>query len=538
MVKRTIIIAGFLVSVLALRSLGSGLAFASERPNIVLIMADDMGFSDIGCYGSEIPTPNLDRLAREGIRFRQFYNTGRCCPTRASLLTGLYSHQAGVGHMTSDAGEKFPGYRGRLMPWCVTIAEVLRPAGYFTAIVGKWHVGHADRSWWPLSRGFDRFFGVPEGGGFYYTPNAGRSIVLDNQVVYDVDHPAPDGWYTTDAFVDYGIRFVDEAVSEHKPFFLYVAFNAPHWPLQAPAEDIARFDGMYDRGWDAVREARLARQREMGLIDEHWELSPPNRVEKDWNELTPEARRREADAMEVYAAVVWKMDAAIGRLLRALEERGLADNTVVMFLSDNGGCAEGGAMAKDSGSPPLGAKSSFLRYGKSWANASNTPFRYFKHYVHEGGIATPLIVRWPKGIPEKLCGKYQDQPAHVIDLMATCADLAGARYPDTRQGQAVVPLEGKSMVPLFQGGNDPIHDALFWEHEGNRAVRVGDWKLVARGAKSPWELYNMKTDRTELHDLAAEQPERVAEMSRLWHEWAKRAHVVPNPHGWFESETK
>lgn len=502
---------------------------ADERQNIVIIMVDDMGFSDVGCYGSEISTPNLDRLAENGLRFTQFYNTGRCCPTRAALLTGLYSHQAGIGHMNQDKGDKRPGYRGHLLERCVTIGEVLRPAGYLTAVTGKWHVGASDHSWWPLQRGFDRFYGVPQGGGFYFAPTKGRDLVAGNDIQFSFGDKMPEGFYTTDAFAEQGNEFVKEAVKQEKPFFWYLAFNAPHWPLQAEQKDIEKYKGKYLEGWEATRKARHQKQIELSLIDETWDLTPQDPEGLKWSQLDQASQEKQDLGMACYAAVMERMDHAVGKVVASLEEQGVLDNTLILFLSDNGGCAEGGDLVKNSGTPEAawGSADSFIRYGKAWSNVSNTPFRKHKHWNHEGGIASPLIAHWPKGIPQDREGKFCRQPAHVIDLMATCADLGEAKYPESYAGNEIVPLAGKSLKPLLSGREQPIHDVIFWEHEGNRAVRKGDWKLVANGPKGKWELYDLTKDRTEMHDLASEKPVKVKELIQDWEEWAKESYVLP-----------
>ena len=507
-------------------SLAASGAPAAEpaKPNLVVILADDMGFSDIGCYGGEIATPHLDGLAANGLRFSQFYNTGRCCPTRASLLTGLYPHQAGVGHMTADSG--VPGYRGFLSDRCVTIAEVLRPAGYFTAMAGKWHVGDRERAWLPLQRGFDRFYGVPEGGGFYFKVKKGRTVLDGNDVLYSAERQTPDGWYSTDAWTEQGIRFIDEALAAKKPFFLYLAHNAPHFPLQAPPEDIARWRGKFREGWDVLRERRYRRQVELGVIDRAWPLSPRPEGVKAWDALSEAERDRFDRIMAVYAAVMERMDRSVGRLVAALKERGALDNTLLLFLSDNGGNAESGPNGKTGGPGEPGSADSDVFCGQSWATLENTPFRRYKHYNHEGGIATPLIAHWPARIADR--GAWRRQPGHLVDIMATCVDVAGAAYPAERDGRPVLPMEGRSLAPAFDGR--PIErEALYWEHEGNAAVRAGDWKIVRLGRKGAWELYDLKADRTELNDLAAKEPGRVRELSALWDAWAARCHVVPYP---------
>lgn len=495
---------------------------SSNKPNIIVILVDDMGFSDIGCYGSEIRTPNLDKLAAGGLRFTQFYNAARCCPTRASLLTGLYPHQAGIGHMTDDRGTD--GYRGDLNAQSVTIPEVLREAGYSTFMVGKWHVTKetgpkappARQFNWPRQRGFDRYFGVLRGTSDYFEP---VNLFLDNTHQAKVEN----GFYTTDAFVDHAIQFIAERPKE-KPFFLYTAFNAPHFPVQAPAEDIAQYRGKYKAGWDKLREQRHAKQIEIGLLDKNWPLSPRAEKVKAWESLTAEQQDRFDHMMAIYAACVERMDRAVGRLIESLRTEGVLDNTLILFLSDNGGNAETGPNGVLVGDPSKAGTKSHC--GESWANLENTPFRQFKHYTHEGGIATPLIAHWPAGISAK--GEFRNQPGHLIDVMSTCVAISGAKYPGERNGQAIHPMEGLSLLPAF--ANQPLtREALYWEHEGNAAVRMGDWKLVRESRKGPWELYNLKTDRTELHDLAPQEPARVKEMEEKWNAWAKRAKVLPYP---------
>jgi arylsulfatase len=490
------------------------------QPNIVVILVDDMGFSDLGCYGSEIPTPNLDALAAHGLRFTQFYNTGRCCPTRASLLTGLYPHQAGVGHMTDDKG--LPGYEGRLNSRCVTIAEVLRPVGYFTAMTGKWHVGQ-NLGVTPWGRGFDRSLNAAA-GGFYFPESPKAKLFLNSEPIQNDDPRLPSDWYSTDLWTTFGLKFVDEAIAANKPFYLHLCHNAPHFPLQVPAEEIARFRGQYREGWGAVRDRRYARQIELGIIDPAWAKSPRPAAVQPWKDVPAEERDRFDHLMAVYAAVVHRMDRAVGDLVAGLRQRGVLDNTLIMFMSDNGGNAESGPNGRTEGDPAQAGSNWFC--GESWAFPQNTPFRFYKHYNHEGGIATPLIAHWPAGIAAK--NELRHQPGHLIDVMATCVEVAGAKYPDEFGDQPIQPMEGRSLLPAFR--NEPIaREALYWEHEGNAAVRVGDWKLVRKGRNGPWELYDLKADRTELHDLAAAQPDRVRDLSTRWTQWAHRAQVLPAP---------
>ena len=499
-------------------------AAEAKKPNIVVILVDDMGFSDLGCYGSEIATPNLDSLAAGGLSFSQFYNTGRCCPTRAALLTGLYSHQAGIGGMVNEGG--VDGYRGDLNKHCVTIAEVLRTAGYSTYMTGKWHVTKSVgpnvpeemKFNWPLQRGFDHYFGIIDGKANYFHP---ESLTRDNTQL----PPPKENFYTTDAFVDNAIQFVDSGPKE-KPFFLYLAFNAPHFPLMAPAADIAKYRGKYKGGWDKLREERHAKQLSLGLLDKAWALSPRAADVKAWDTLTNDEQDRFDHLMAVYAACVDHMDRAIGKLVADLKSRGAFDNTLILFMSDNGGNAEAGVNGRSGGPGPLGSAESDVFCGESWANLQNTPFRLYKHYNHEGGISSPLIAHWPAGISAR--GEFRNQPGHLIDIMATCVAVSGAGYPKEFKGEPITPMEGKSLLPAF--ANQPIErDAIFWEHEGNAAVRVGDLKLVRKGRAGAWELYDLKTDRTELHDLANQKPDEAKQMKAKWDAWAIRAHVVPYP---------
>jgi arylsulfatase A-like enzyme len=493
---------------------------AAVKPNIVVILVDDMGFSDLGCYGSEIPTPNLDGLAEGGLRFTQFYNTGRCCPTRASLLTGLYPHQAGVGHMTSDKG--VPGYAGRLNDSCVTIAEVLKPAGYFTAMSGKWHVGQ-NLGVTPWGRGFDRSLNAAA-GGFYFPESPKAQLFLNGEAIANDDERLPKDWYSTDLWTTFGLKFIDEALAAKKPFYLHLCHNAPHFPLQAPKEAIEAFRGKYLSGWGAVRDRRYARMKELGIVEAGWEKAPRPAGVKPWSEVPLEERERYDHLMAVYAATVARMDQSVGDLVAGLRERGVLEDTLILFMSDNGGNAEAGPRGRTEGDPTQADSNWFC--GEGWAFPQNTPFRLFKHYNHEGGIATPLIAHWPRGIGAR--GELRHEPGHLIDVMATCAEAGGAEYPKVFQGRKIQPMEGRSLVPVF-GGGKLEREALYWEHEGNAAVRAGDWKLVRKGREGAWELYDMKADRTELRDLSASEPEKAAELREKWEAWATRAKVKPYP---------
>jgi arylsulfatase A-like enzyme len=535
----------------------------SVRPNIVIIMSDDMGFSDIGCYGGEINTPNLDALAAKGLRFTQFYNTARCCPTRASLLTGLYPHQAGIGHMIEDRGQD--GYRGDLNRQSVTIAEVLKSAGYATYAVGKWHVtpGQSKEKLtqthnWPLQRGFERYYGTIHGAGSYYDPS---SLVRDNKLITVANDTAyqPQQYYYTNAISDHATRFIAENQSG-KPFFMYVAYTAAHWPMHALEQDIAKYKGKYDQGYALVRQARYEKAKRLGLIDPRSSMSPQA---GEWDKV--EDKVWEARGMEVYAAMIDSLDQGIGRIIAELKRQGQFDNTLIFFLQDNGGCAEpmGRAptqanpyktrpekavyapLAKDDqqfGSAPRqtragypvmmgtgalpGPADTYIAYGKGWANVSNTPFREYKHWTHEGGISTPLIIHWPKGIPAARRNQLVQAPGHLIDLMATCVDLSGAKYPSEVNGHKIHPMEGVSLRPVLTGKSLQRPQPIFSEHEGNRAVRDGKWKLVAKENQT-WELYDIAADRTELNDLAAKHPDKVKELAAKWEAWATRANVLP-----------
>lgn len=565
-----------LAASITLATQGTG---AGEKPDIIVILSDDMGFSDIGCYGGEIETPNLDELAAGGLKFTQFYNTGRCCPTRASLLTGLYPHQAGIGHMMEDKG--LEGYRGELSRNGVTMAEVVKPGGYRTYAVGKWHVtkktkpkDDGEKINWPLQRGFDRFYGTIHGAGSFFDPN---SLVRDNTLISPDADPQyePAQYYYTDAISDHAVRFISEHAKESgdKPFFMYVAYTAAHWPMHAKEADMAKYRGRYAAGYDAVRETRLKKARGLGVVEEGWAVSP--QAGGKWEAVKD--RAYEERCMEVYAAMVDCMDQGIGRIVAELKKQGRYENTLIFYMQDNGGCAEligrgkggGGRNRKGSNTdaalgpvleraetptlPPLateylqpdmipkqtrdgypmrqgygvlpGGADTYCSYGEAWANVSNTPFREYKHWVHEGGISTPLIAHWPTGIAKP--GGLVKEPSHLIDIMTTVVEVSGAPYPQELQGTAITPMEGVSLKAVFSGGKLNRSQPIFWEHEGNRAVRQGKWKLVAKGPRGKWELYDMEADRTELRDLAVQQPALVTDMATKWEVWARHASVLP-----------
>ncbi len=523
-------------------------ASPAPKPNIVLILADDLGFSDLGCYGSEIDTPNVDRLASRGLRFTQFYTTPRCCPTRAALLTGLYPQQAGIGGMMEDRG--LPGYRGELSDRSITIAEELGLAGYHTMMAGKWHVCHIyfegkkqlnfesdtpfwdTKANWPLQRGFEEYFGAIHGVTSYYDP---FSLVRGNTPI----RAENTNFYYTDAIADAAVADIRKYGGGEKPFFLYVAFSAPHWPLQAPEPDIAKYRARYLVGWDEIRTNRYHRQIKLGLIDKHCPMSPRDERVPPWEKVAQ--KEWEANRMATYAAMVERMDRGIGRILATLKERGVEENTLVLFFSDNGGCAEiiqpdwydvpsrtrdGRPVRVGNSNRTVlaGPDDVWQSYGVPWANVSDTPFRLYKHFVHEGGIATPFIASWPAVIRKQ--GSLTRQLGHVTDLMATFVDVAGTRHPDAYHGHPILPLEGESLLPVFRGKTRQDRSPIYWEHEGNRAVRQGKWKLVSRYPKG-WELYDTDRDRTELRNLAEQYPDKVKELSALYDQWARRCGVVP-----------
>lgn len=515
-------------------------AKAAERPNVILIMVDDMGFSDLGYHGSEIDTPNIDALAAGGVRFSQFYNSGRCCPTRATLMTGLHPHQTGIGWMTQPPGSRRgerepPAYQGHLNEQCVTIAEVLKEDGYATLMAGKWHLGAGDRSDWPMQRGFEKYYGCVTGATRFFHPDGDRGISLGNEPLDSPASTTDEAFYTTDAFTDYAIQFVDEHQKKRAvdPFFLYLAYTAPHWPLQAFEDDIAKYRGKYKEGWDKLRESRYAKQIELGLIKKDWPLSPRTPGIPDWDALD-EKKRDEMDLkMAIYAAMVDRIDQNIGKLIENLKADGAYENTLILFLSDNGACQEGGMLGRgeffDIEKRNLESGNS---YGEAWANAGSTPFRYYKHYTHEGGSATPFFMHWPEKIEPR--NDWYPDPGQLIDIMPTILDVAGATYPEKMRKNDIPALDGVSLRPAFGAQSLDRPDPIFLEHETNASVREGKWKLVGKEVsmlagtnQKQWELYDMAADRTEVHDLSASNAEKVGELSSLWEEWATRVGVYP-----------
>lgn len=541
---------------------------ADERPNIVLIMADDMGYTDIGCYGSEIETPTLDGLAENGLRFTQFYNTSRCCPTRAALLTGLFSHQAGIGLMTSDRGHD--AYRGDLNNKCVTLAQALRPGGYRTYMSGKWHVTkhikpEGPKFNWPIQRGFDRFYGTIIGAGSFYDPT---TLCRDNTFITPENDPLyqPEAFHYTEAISDNAVQFVSDHYGDQanrdKPFFMYVSYTSAHWPMHAFEKDIKKYKGKYDGGFEPIRKARYEKAIKLGMIDSYWKMSPPD---SNWDKNSN--KEWDIRCMEVYAAMVDQMDRGIGRIVAELKRNGAFENTLIIYLQDNGGCAEPFGRRsnlekiQNKTFPPLGRnglqpqiwppmqtrdgravrtgpevmpgpEDSYVAYGRGWANVSNTPFRGYKHDGLEGGISTPFIVHWPKGIGHDYQHGIINDPAHLIDVMPTLIEVSGASYPEQFEGESVHPMEGISLVPTFSGQSLVRKNPLGFEHHGNLALRDGDWKIVSQYKQKQersWQLFNMVADRTELKDLSEEFPDKKKELLQKYRIWADRVGAVDWP---------
>lgn len=483
-----------LILVVLATCLGGYLPAAESRPNIVLIMADDLGFSDLGCYGSEIETPNLDRLAAQGLRFNQFYNTAKCHSSRICLLTGLYMFQAGNTDMN----------RG------VTIAEVLKPAGYQTFMAGKWHLNSE-----PTDRGFDKYFGHLSGATNFFR---GDDTFRLNGEPFKV--PSKD-FYTTDAITDYAIDFINSA-SDDVPFFMYIAYNAPHYPLHVKEADFRKYEKRYEAGWDAVRESRFAKQRKTGILPSDVQLSRRPSDVPAWQDLSEDQQRWEADRMAAFAGMVDCLDQNIGRLEAELRKQGVLENTILMFCSDNGACPFERTRGKDL--RPWDPDS-YWTYDKGWAHVGNTPFRWYKQNQHEGGISSPMIVSW-SGL-ETEAGSVSDQPAHLIDFMATCVDLSEAQYPSEFADRPVTPVQGKSLLPVFKGHQREPHDWLYFQFSNNRAIRRGDKKLVSAKGKA-WELYDLSNDRSELKNQAKTDPDTARELLELWHDIAENVEMAPD----------
>lgn len=531
----------------------------NEKTNIIIIMCDDMGYSDLGCFGSEILTPNIDYLASNGLRFTQFYNCGRSCPTRASLMTGLYQHQAGIGRMTFDDG--LPGYRGTMTHNGVTIAEVLKSAGYNTAWVGKWHVAETplrpdQRQWlahqvkheefapknnYPINRGFQDCYGTIYGVVDYFDP---FSLIYGDQPVDTV----PKDYYSTIALGDTAVSFVNKYAQSDKPFFMYLAFHSPHWPLHALPQDIEKYKDTYKCGWERIREERYNRQKKMKLFGDIDNFLSPRQFEDSWED-NPD-KEWDARAMAVHAAMVDRMDQSIGMLLNALEKNGQIDNTLILFMSDNG-CSNEICQLYSEGENDRpaetrdgrkiiypkkkeilpGPETSYASVGPKWANVANTPFRFWKAKSYEGGICTPMIAHWPKGIKQKK-GSINTAYCHVIDIMATCLEITNASYPDKYNGYDIQPYMGVSMLPIFEGEEQSVERDLCFEHFNEKAlIDAEGWKIVqpSDSKTQAWELYDLNTDRSEMFNLASKYPNRVKAMVKRYLEWEKQCKVVPRP---------
>lgn len=528
-----------------------------QRPNILIILADDLGYSDLGCYGSEINTPNLDILASQGIRFNRFYNCGRSCPTRASLLTGLYPHEAGIGRMTFD--QQLPGYRGTMTHDGMTIAEVLRKAGYATGMIGKWHVAETplredQRDWlnhqvfhdtftrledYPVNRGFEDFYGTIYGVVDYYDP---FSLVSGDKPVEKV----PKDYYSTIALTDSAVQYVNRYAKDDKPFFMYLAYHSPHWPLMAPEKYIRKYEDVYKKGWEAVRNQRYKRMKDLHLFEGQDNYLSTRKSDAKW--IDNRDAQWDARAMAVHAAMIDCMDEQIGRVIKALEQTGQLQNTLIMFLSDNGCSSEicQNYTPGENDRPDMtrdgrdivyprekevlpGPETTYASLGPLWANVANTPFRFWKAKMYEGGICTPAIAYWPAGIKLK-GGTVVDSPAHVIDIMATCVDMAEAEYPKVYNGHKIRKMSGLSLLPIFETGKRKGHKFIGFEHFREKALMSRDgWKIVQPGDKSSWELYNLANDRSEQHNVAGEYPAILKKLVSEYHKWAKETMVEPAP---------
>lgn len=546
-------------------SLSCSIAFApfwlfakkENNPNILVILADDLGYSDLGCYGGEIETPNLDKLAQNGMRFTNFYNAGRSCPTRASLLTGLYPHQAGVGRMTFD--EHKPGYRGTMSHNGVTIAEVLKESGYQTGMIGKWHVAETplredQREWlahqvyheefapkdnYPVNRGFQDFYGTIYGVVNFFDP---FSLVNGDEPVKDV----PEDYYSTIALADSAVSYINRYSKSENPFFLYLSFHAPHWPLHALPDDIAKYEEKYKVGWETIREERYVRMKQMKLFDDADDFLSPRQFQDSWDDNP--SLDWDVRAMAVHAAMVDRMDQEIGKVIQALDDSGELDNTLIVFLSDNGASNEDcqNYSPGENDRPDMmrngeliiyphnkkvlpGPENTFASIGAKWANVVNTPFRFWKAKSYEGGICTPMIAHWPKGIKQEQ-GSINNDIGHVIDIMATCLDISNSEYPTVYQENSIIPYEGKSLLPIFETGKRKGHLEICFEHFNEKALIDNDgWKIVMPSNNKKWELYNLRVDRSELTDLSDNFPEKVEKMQEKYLSWEKRCLVEPRP---------
>jgi len=534
---------------------GTSAAAAKKSPNIILILADDLGYSDLGCYGGEINTPNIDQLGKNGVRFTQMYNSARCCPSRASIMTGLYPSQAGIADFTSNPNlKRGPGYLGRLTDNCVTLAEVLKPAGYNCYYVGKWHLNEATG---PIARGFDEFYGYTKGyAADQFSPNSYHRLPLGREK--EINPPQKE-FYATDVFSDYAIEFIRQAKEKEDPWFLFLSHSSPHFPVQAPAERADKYDAIYQRGWDVLRRERFERMKKIGLVNgKQWQLSPRSMVPVDrddiangysgkpnpaWDTLEEERQFDLARRMAIFAAMVESVDTGVGEIVELLEKNGDYENTLIIFLSDNGACYEWGPFGFDGGSRQgktvlhkgddlrkIGQPGTHQAYGSGWANLGNTPRRLYKHFTSEGGIGTPFIMHWPKGIRKG--GTWIREPAHIMDILPTVLEVAGAKYPEKSRGFKIIPKEGKSLLSVVRNASEGVKSperTLGFSHQGAKALRKGDWKIVwgkRQPEKVEWELYNIAEDRCELNNLAKKYPERVETMAQEWDDWARHVNVI------------
>ncbi len=516
----------------------------NQKPNIILILADDLGYSDIGCYGAEIiQTPHLTKLAQNGLKFTQFYNTARCCPSRASILTGLHPHQTGLGAMVSNPTNA-PGYQGEIGQNCVTIAEVLNKVGYRNYMTGKWHVAHSwdgsDKHNWPLQRGFDRYFGTIFGAGSYFDP---RLLVQNN----DTFSKVPANFYYTDAIADSSISMLKEHLHSYQeqPFFLYLAFTAPHWPLHAKESDISKYRGKFNRGWDELRKLKVENMKKLGIVNPEWEMFNSTPGVPAWEDVTK--KEWELNRMEVYAAMIDCMDQGIGRILEFMEETNQLENTLILFLSDNGACAEawgpenpwasrfGPKKTKNGkvidysndGSRMAGPADTYYSYGRSWAHYSNTPLKNYKTGTNEGGISSPFIVHWPDKIKEKAA--IRNQMCGIIDIMPTLVEIADATYPETFNNNSILPMQGKSLKAVFLNNTKLQPRDYFVEHIGQRGMIHHDTLKLVKYGKHSWQLYDLKNDRTETLNLEPVMSAKTKELAERWEKWAWEANVLPKP---------
>ena len=540
----------FILSLLLL----TGISFAADvRPNVIVILVDDMGYSDLGAFGGEVRTPNIDRLAHKGLRFTQNYNSARCCPSRASLLTGLYSHQAGIANFTGgDKSNKLgPAYRGRLTKECVTIAEVLKKSGYSTYGVGKWHVGEKEA---PIDRGFDEYYGYIQGHSTgQWNINNYKRFPKERKPEISFEGKT---FYATDAFTEYALEFIKQGQKKEAPFFLYLAHSSPHFPLHAPASTRDSYLETYRKGWDVLREQRYERQKKLGLVTPSWKFTDRSEVPKDrkdiangfpgeknpaWDSIDSDRKEDLVYRMSTFAAMLDHVDQGIGRILTLLEKSGELDNTLILFTSDNGACYEWGPYGFDRHSRQgftklhkgeelnqIGSPNTYHSVGSGWSCLSNTPLRMYKHFNHEGGNCSPMIAHWPKGI--KKADRWVRTPIHLIDFMPTICEATGAEYPGNFNGNKIIPAEGTSFKPIFEGAENLSERTLCFDHFESSAIRKGDWKLVRgnnRYNDRKWELYNIAEDRCETENLISKNPDKAKELEKIWLDWAVRVKVAP-----------